>query len=282
MRGLLHEYISILVGCCIASLPIYCSSQEKTQGATTAAIVQQVAAQEIDKDIVIQRFEQIRQVNREIGLLDSKLRSLKFLPATATKNYWGRTSTHQRIIEGVPEHLITAIYAQDYVKQNSKDAAALAQLTLTSSTGVTKTYSFYLFAPGGDFKKIQEFAINNNIVTLQHSWWSCVECQLGKVAGTCAAAAVSCAVTAETVVGYLACVGLACGGAVTSAGLCCACNGSGWCRWAVGSCSESAQCSSPPPPGPPVVIPPPCERCCEYDPKKGHCIRCVSGREVCP
>src|SRR5271165_6461482 len=120
------------------------------------------------------------------------------------------------------------------------------------------------------------------VTTLQHSWWSCVECQLGKVAGTCAAAAVSCAVTAETVVGYLACVGLACGGAVTSAGLCCACNGSGWCRWAVGSCSESAQCSSPPPPGPPVVIPPPCERCCEYDPKKGHCIRCVSGREVCP
>jgi hypothetical protein len=280
MKIFLYTCISISVTClALQSAPSF--GQART---TEAATVQQVGQQEISKDVVINRFKQIGQESREIGLLDSKLRSLQFLPATAEKNYWGRTATYQRIVEGIPEHLIQGIYVQDYVKQNSKDTAGLAQVTLTSSSGTTQTYSFYLVAPGGDFKKLQEYAVTNGAVTLQHSWWTCVECQLPKVGGECAVAAATCAVTAETVVGYLACVGVSCGGSLLAAGACCACNGSGWCSWAVGSCSESAQCSGTSGGGTSggVVVPPACERCCEYDPKKGHCTKCVSGREVCP
>jgi len=277
-----QECISIPLICCLALQSTLSFGQEKTAKSAPDQIVQQVAAQEISKEIVIDRFKQLGLESRDMRLLDSKLRNLKFSPATAPEHYWGKTSTYQRIIEGRPEHLIVAMYVRDYVKQNSKDAAGLAQLTLTSSSGLAKTYSFYLIAPGADFKQVQEYAVTSDIVTLQHSWWTCFKCQLVSVGVQCAEALATCAPSAETVVGYLGCVGLACGEAAVGASACCLCNGDWWCSWAVGSCSQSQQCNQTGNGGHGVVVPPACERCCEYDPKKGHCIQCVSGRQQCP
>lgn len=242
MKIALHVCIGILIACCLALQAAPGFGQQKTAATATTRPVQLVAAQEISKDTVIKKFQQLGQSSREIQLLDSKLRTLQFSPATTSEHYWGKTSSYEGVTAGRSERLVAEIYVRDYVKQNSKDAAGLAQVTLTSTSGSTKTYSFYLLAPGGDFTKLQEYAVTNNAVTLQHSWWTCVKCQLPMAGLQCGQACVQCAPGAVSVVGYLACVGTGCGEAVGIAGACCACNGDRWCSWAVGSCSESGPC----------------------------------------
>jgi hypothetical protein len=245
-----HEYVSILLACCLAVQPVPTFGQEKPPESAPADEVQRVAMRELSKEIVIQRFQELSKESRSAQLLDGKLRSLQFLPAAEKERYWGHTSTYQRTVEGRPEHLIYTIYVHDYVKSNSKDGAALAQVTLTNSSGGTTTYSFFLVAPDGDVKRTQEYAVSNGEIQLQHSWSTCLQGQLSTVGGTCASAVVSCAIPSPfggpfSWAAYLGCVAVACAGAFVKAALCCACNGSSWCSWAVGSCSQAVPPSGP-------------------------------------
>jgi len=144
--------MGVLMACCLALQAAPGFGQEKPAAPATARLAQPVATQEISKDTLIEKFQQLGQTSREIQLLDSQLRDLQFSPATAPEHYWGKTSSYERVTEGDRERLIAEIYERDYVKQNSKDAAGLAQVTLTSSSGSTKTYSFYLLAPGRFYK----------------------------------------------------------------------------------------------------------------------------------
>ncbi|MGD0403185.1 MAG: hypothetical protein ABSB66_08305 [Candidatus Acidiferrales bacterium] len=249
MKTFLHQCISIFLACCIPLQAASGLEQENTSGAVSGTQVKQVSAQEISKDTLISKFQELQQQSQAIQLLDSKLRSLQFSPATDPGRYWGQTATFEGTVQGSTQSVVGTFYIHDYVNQNSKDGVALGQVTLTSSSGASKTYAFYLVAPNGDPTKAQEYAVVNNEVTLQHSVFTCVQGQLPSVGATCATAAVTCIktafVTASTGVGtvfswaaYAGCVALACGIAFVKAFLCCECNGDIWCKYIVGSCSQ--------------------------------------------
>lgn len=290
MRTFLYEGISIFLAC---SLTLQCTpglGQEATPGMASVNGTQPVATREIDKTTVVSKFQELQQQSSAIQLLDSKLKSLEYAPASGTDHYWGETATYEKVIEGRTEDVIGTIYIHDYVNPNSKDGVALGQATLTSSSGTTIDYPFYLIAPGGDVTKAQEYTVVNNEVALQHSYWCCVVAQLATAGGTCAGAAVTCSAAALAAnvfswAVYLTCIGAACGVAFTKAFLCCACNGSGWCQFIVGSCSQHAACPGPgtgqtgggggaPPPGT-------CNgRCCET--RNGKCTQCIPRANECP
>jgi hypothetical protein len=106
-----------------------------------------VAAEEISKADVISKFQELQQQSQAIQLLDSKLKSLQFSPVTAPAGYWGQTATYEGTVEGSTQSIVGAVYIHDYVNQNSKDGVALGPVTLTSSSGATHTYVFYLSRP---------------------------------------------------------------------------------------------------------------------------------------
>ena len=303
MRTLLHECISILLACCLILQSTPGLSQEarnflkepplfqEPPGGTSSGN-QPVATREISKDTVISKFQELQQQSSVIQLLDQKLRTLDYSPASGNEHYWGETATYEKVISGRTEDVIGTIYIHDYVKPNSKDGVALGQATLTSSAGTTINYPFYLIAPEGDVTKAQEYTVVNNEVALQHSYWCCVVAQLATAGGTCAGAALTCsaaalAASAFSWAVYLTCIGAACGVAFTKAFLCCACNGSGWCEFIVGSCSQHTACpasggggssggggGTAPPSGT-------CNgRCCET--RNGKCTQCIKLTEQCP
>jgi len=244
-----HAYMSLLLVYCLALQPAQSFGEASTPESAPAQEVQPVAQQVLSKETVVQRFKDLGQESRTIQLLDGELRKLQLSPATESEEYWGQTGTYQRVVEGRQEHLLFSVYVRDYAKRDSKDAAALGQVTLTDSSGGTSTYSFFLLAPEGKVENAQEYAVANNEVKLQHSWWTCVKGQLSTAAGTCVNSLASCALP-STIAGnfkwavYLGCVAGACGLAFAKAALCCACNGSSWCSWAVGKCSQGASSTS--------------------------------------
>lgn len=279
MKRLLRECISISLACCLAH-PAPCFGQAQ---ATTAASTQEVkplATREISKDDVIARFHELQQQSATIQLLDRHLRSLGFTPAPAAARYWGHTATYQTVVEGHSESLIGATYVHDYAKQNSKDGAALVHVTLTSSSGITKTDSFSLVAPNGDVRSTREYTVANNKIMLRHSWWSCMQGQLAGVGGTCAAGLVGCLVTAAITGGgtfswatYLGCVAGNCAGAFVKAAACCAFN--------IGFLGCNSGDSGPQPPPPPPGFCPGNKHCCEFN-AKGQCTQCLGPTQSCP
>jgi hypothetical protein len=89
----------------------------------------------------------------------------------------------------------------------------------------------------------------NGEVQLQHSWWTCVQGQLSTAAGMCASSVLSCAAPSLIAgtfswAAYLGCVAGNCGVAFAKALLCCACNGSAWCSWIFGNCSQGVAATS--------------------------------------
>ena len=293
MRTFLHECMSILLACCLTLQSAPGLGQEKTTGAATGKEAP-AATREISKDVVISKFQELQQQSQAIQLLDGKLRSLEFSPAPAREHYWGQTTTYEKVVEGRTEDIIGTIYIHDYVNPNSKDGVALGEATLTSSSGATKTYPFYIIAPNGDVTEAQEYTVVNNEVALQHSYWCCVQGQLAIAGATCTGAIAACSVAAAvaTVFSwavYLGCMGVACGVALAKAFLCCACNGDVFCEFIVGSCSQHTACQAPgggvgnggggggPPPPPPGS----CNgRCCET--LHGKCTKCIGRNEECP
>jgi hypothetical protein len=270
--------ISLLLIYCLILQPAPSFGSENTPEPAPAQELQPIAQQILSKDTLIQKFKDLGNESRSVQLLDGELRKLQFTPATEAESYWGQSITYQRTVGGSQEHLLFSVYVQDYVKRNSKDAAALGQVTLAHSTGETTTYSFYLLAPEGNVENAQEYAVANNEVKIQHSWWTCVKGQLKTAAGTCVNALASCAL-GSSIAGnfkwavYLGCVAGACALAFVKAAACCACNGSSWCSWAVGSCSQGSSSAGKP------ALPP----CTVWDPYTKKYVPCPPqhGTEKC-
>jgi hypothetical protein len=242
MKTFLHQCISILLVCCIPLQSAPGLGQETTPGAASGAEVQPVITQ-ISKDVVISKFQELQQQSQAIQLLDSKLKSLQFSPATDATRYWGQTATYQKTVGGKTQSITGTVYIHDYVNPNSKDGVALGQVTLTSNSGTTKTYPFYLVAPQGDVTKAQEYTVVNNEIALQHSLYSCVVGNLPTAGATCAGAIITCSAAAAVANAfswavYLTCMTGACAVAFLKAWLCCECNGDFWCKDIVGSCSQ--------------------------------------------
>ena len=97
-------------------------------------------------------------------------------------------------------------------------------------------YHFVLEAPGGDFRKAREFAVEDGKVVAAHSWWTAwVGCLRNRCASTCLSALGSCSGTWSA---YFWCVAARCGGCVLRCAACSTCDCRWWCRWATGCCDR--------------------------------------------
>lgn len=279
MKTYLHPFVTILLACCLPLQSVPGFSQAENTPTSTRVI---------NKNTVITQFQKLQQQSKSMQVLDSRLRSLHFAPANGAAHYWGQTGTYQKVVAGRAENLVGTVYIRDYVNPNSKDGAALGQVIITTSPGETQAYSFYLIAPNGDPTKTQEYAVQNNEATLQHSWWSCVKGQLPTFGSQCATAVVTCAgpsLIAGTFswAAYAACVSVACSIGFLKASLCCACNGGTLCSILVGKCSQGSPAPEPvinSGYNPPPPLCPKNEKCCET--KNGKCLKCIGAKMECP
>ena len=99
-----------------------------------------------------------------------------------------------------------------------------------------ETYEFFVEAPGGDFSRAREFAVEDNEIVDANSWWTAWTGCLGRdCASTCLNSLTSCS---GTWTAYLWCIVAACGPCVLKCTGCATCNCGWWCRWAAGCCSQ--------------------------------------------
>jgi hypothetical protein len=159
-----------------------------------------------------------------------------FVAQEGPKNFWGVREIFKQ--EGKESSF--TVRMQDYTKTGSRDAAAIGQVAFTAGDK-SEIYSFYLFAPNGNFRAMEEYKVGKNLTILKaHSWWGCVQNAIQKECGpACLDSLGACAVTAPTVVGYVYCVAGTCGGCAIKSLACCGCNCSFLCKWAVGCCDRS-------------------------------------------
>jgi hypothetical protein len=228
---------TIMILCCFFLSPAFLFAQPEAdkQLVPLNVDVKPVKAEVFKAKSVLNEFNKLLTVDQEIKALDVHLKSKGFVAQKEAKNLYGIRETYEK--EG--QKVIYTVRLQDYTKKGSKDAAAIGQVTVTAGKR-TQTYSFYLFAPNGNFEAMEEFQIDKRLNILKaNSWWSCVKSYIRKkCASTCLDALVSCAPAAATVVGYVACVAVKCGGCALKSMVCCACDCSWWCRWAVGCCDR--------------------------------------------
>lgn len=149
----------------------------------------------------------------------------------------GATLGKREILRGKNEQgqeveVVQTMKVKDYVKKNSKDSAAIAEVEI-SSQGEKRTYTFILEAQGGDINNVKEMKVSEEgKVQSANSFWSCVYRRC-----PCMAAFYSC--WNGSWVDYFSCIWRNCGlSCWTSASACCSCDCSWWCRWAVGCCDS--------------------------------------------
>lgn len=186
-------------------------------------------------NILSRDFDKLLRVDEEIKALAVHLKNKGFVAQKEQKNFWGQREIYER--EG--KQVINTVRIQDFTKPGSKDVAAIGHITVTAGNR-SQTYSFYLFAPNGNFDAMEEYQIDKKLNILKaHSWWSCVKNYIRTQCGNvCLSALTGCAPAAATVVEYIGCVAVRCGGCALKSLGCCACDCSWRCRWAVGCCDR--------------------------------------------
>ncbi|MGE5343840.1 MAG: hypothetical protein ACM3SY_20410 [Candidatus Omnitrophota bacterium] len=185
--------------------------------------------------ILKSKMSNLTKTDEEMKALHDKLTQLGYEPLTSRTNYFGQENVLRDRLNN--KSLKHSIIVQDYSKKDSKDSAALIQITL-SGEGRSEYYSFYLIAPQGDFKNAEEYRADpiSLGVTKANSWWSCVQSRLGECGATCLGSLLTC--PKANWAGYLACVAVRCGGCYTRIAACCTCNCSWWCKWGAGCCQQ--------------------------------------------
>lgn len=180
------------------------------------------------------KFERLNRADEEIIALSNDLRKKGFQVQKGDKNFWGFQETYEK-----EDKTVTfSVYFQDYTKPNSKDVAATGQVRVVDGDR-SEIYSFSLEAPGGAFDKAIEHRVDKKLGILKaNSWWSCVRSRLLKASVACASSLITCAPSAPTWAGYLACVAAKCGITYTKVAACCACDCRWTCKWAVGCCDR--------------------------------------------
>jgi len=229
--------ISMLALCCFLLNPTLLLAQTESgkELVPLATELKPIKSEVLKSTALSTYFKKLLQVDHEIKALDSHLKTQGFAAQKAAKNFYGIRETYQQ--EG--KKVTYTVRLQDYTKQGSKDAAAIGQVTVKAGDR-SQTYSFYLFAPNGNFEAMEEFQVDKKLNIIKaNSWWSCVKRYIrNKCASACINALVSCAPGASTVVGYVLCVAAKCGGCVLKSLVCCGCDCSWWCKWAVGCCDR--------------------------------------------
>ena len=191
------------------------------------------------KDTVAGKFAKLNKVDKEIKALDQHLKRKGFRPQKEKRNFWGIKSTH----EDNGKKVTFSVIIQDYTKPDSKDGAAIGQVTVAAN-GRSDIYSFDLIAPGGRIEKAKEHRVDKKLRVMEaESWWTCVQQELRRrpsAFARCHRAAYAFATRGgrfywALYYGYLAgCMGAA----FAQASLCCGCNCNWWCSWAVGCCRQ--------------------------------------------
>jgi hypothetical protein len=136
------------------------------------------------------------------------------------------------------------IVLQNYDKEGSTDAAAIATVTISTREGPqvdTDTYDFVLIAPEGDPENFIELTVDEDGTVVEaNSWFSCVWNGIkARCVGTCVSALNDCKpALAFSWAAYVGCLALKCGVCLTKVMACCECNCRWWCRWAAGCCNR--------------------------------------------
>jgi hypothetical protein len=233
MRRFIKVTLVRLVVCCFFLQSTGLFAAEPASTADIAVDVSTVKTEILTGEVLVPKFDKLMQLDEEVKSLEKHLGDLGFRPVRAPGNFWGIKQTFEVKHEQYVESGIQTLCLHDYSKPGSKDAAAIGQLTLTVGER-SETYTFALEAPGGKFDEATEYKVDSKLNVLKaHSWWRCFRGKLLGCGGACAGALVTCSGTWSA---YLGCVALACGGCFAKASLCCGCNCSWWCRWAVGCC----------------------------------------------
>ncbi len=238
--------IVIIVMCCILLGPVPSfaqtgSSQEDEQIDNELMPTKTEVLEPVD---LAQNFRTLLKEDEEVKAIDSHLKKMNFVAqveperkVAVTKkketNFWGYRQTYQ---SKTGEKGTFTVQLHSYLKRGSKDSAALGRVVVIVGER-SDVYSFYLFAPGGNFRAMEEYRIDNNLkIVKANSWWSCVQSYIRrKCPSICTQALITCLPTAPTVVGYIGCVVSTCAsdcafGSLTS----CACDCRWWCKRAVG------------------------------------------------
>lgn len=192
------------------------------------------------KDTVAGKFAKLNKVDKEIKALDQHLKRKGFRPQKEKRNFWGIKGTY----EDNDRKATFSVVIQDYTKPKSKDGAAIGQVTVAAD-GRSEVYSFDLIAPEGKVEKAKEYRVDKKLKVMEaESWWSCVQGELNRQCGSilvnCLRGAIAAAVAGgplswATFLSWLAgCIGVP----FAKIALCCGCNCSWWCSWAVGCCRQ--------------------------------------------
>jgi len=236
MKTFVNAATAIAVLCGLVLNSTLSFGAEKTRRVERPAVeLKPIKSEVLTADVLAKKFVSLNKVDKQIRALNTHLTKQGFAAQTGPKNFWGVTETYQDKAKGTTVDF--AVHLQDYAKPGSKDAAAVAQVVVTAGKE-SQTYSFYLLAPGGNFDKATEYAIGRDLkIAPATSWWSCVKAYMRKhCVSTCLESLVTCPKTSWAA--YLGCVAVKCGGCFIKGSLCCACDCSWWCKWAVGCCDR--------------------------------------------
>ena len=200
---------------------------QRGQGQGNAKVVK---SENID---VAQEFAAKQTTDKKIKAAHNYLKERGYEAKTGAGATLGKKETLRgKNEQGQDVEVVQTMKVQDYVKKNSKDSAAVAEVEI-SSQGQKRTYTFILEAQGGDINKVKEMKVSEEgKVQAANSFWSCVYRRC-----PCMANFYSCWNGSWTY--YFSCIWRNCGlSCWTSASACCSCDCSWWCRWAVGCCDS--------------------------------------------
>jgi hypothetical protein len=240
----MKHFISIIAMCCFlfGAVPLLAQTEPAQEKDQIDLQVKLIKTEVLAPAVLAPQFRTLLKADEEVKAIDTHLKKMGFAPQMEplglkkVPNFWGSRETYQNKLA---EKGTYTVQLQSYIKQGSKDSAALGRVVLTVGER-SEIYSFYLIAPGGNFEAMEEYRIDKRLNILKaNSWWSCVKSYIKKkCASACLSALVECAPGASSVLGYVVCVAAKCGGCALKSMACCACDCSWWCKWAVGCCDR--------------------------------------------
>lgn len=227
--------VSIVVLCCffLNSTLLFAQIGPEKELDPLATELKPLKSEVLKAEILSRDFVELLKVDEEIKGLYAHITKMGYAAQKGEKNFWGIRETYL----DEDKEVTYTVRIQDYTKRDSKDVAAIGQVTI-STIDMSETYSFYLEAPGGDFGKVVEYSIDKELRILKaDSLWSCIQKYLKERCSSVCIDAIG-----KTCPGfwaaYFLCASRVCGGCFVKAVLCCACDCTWWCKRVVGCCDR--------------------------------------------
>jgi len=154
---------------------------------------------------------------------------------TATEGMRPPRGERAEAVKTVEFELVGMSTQKDDQDQGDQDQGAVVTSIVRAGDNVI-TYDFILEAPGGDFRRASEFAVEDGKLVVANSWWSAWGgCLRSRCANTCLSSLTQCSGSWST---YFWCVAARCGGCVLRCAACSTCDCRWYCRWATGCCDR--------------------------------------------